>query len=195
LLVNDVFKSIIAIDYLDIDNQLLEEFCKKQVITTEELKNRKLGQSNYFDLNSPELTELLNLVQEKMNLLHNEMGLHRDYYQKITEAWANVAAPDDIAIPHQHPEAAFSCVYYVKGDINSGNLEFVNPNNAHARTILPKHIAHYNSFTSNTFHTEPVAGKLVIFPSWLYHYVFSNKGNTERISIAFNTQFELKKSI
>jgi uncharacterized protein (TIGR02466 family) len=190
MILTDVFKSFIAVDYLDLDNLQLEQFCKKQIAITEKLKNHKLNQSDHFDLSSPEIQELLNAVQEKLDLLHTEMGLHNDYYQKITEVWANVAAPDDIVIPHQHPEAIFSCVYYVKGDENSGNIEFVNPNNAHARTITPKHIAHYNSFTGNTFQAEPIPGKLLIFPSWLYHYVFPNTGTTERISIAFNTQFE-----
>tara|TARA_B110000503_G_C7085537_1_gene387106 strand:+ start:709 stop:1287 length:579 start_codon:yes stop_codon:yes gene_type:complete len=190
MLINDVFKSIIAIDYLNIDNNVLEEFCKKQVEITEKEKKHDLSQSSHIDIRRPELAELLKLTQEKLNLLHNEMGLSNEYYQKIIEVWANVDTPNEIVIPHQHATSAFSCVYYVKGDINSGNLEFVNPNNAHPWTIDKKHITHYNSFTSNTFHTEPVSGKLVIFPSWLYHYVYPNKSKTQRISIAFNTQFE-----
>jgi uncharacterized protein (TIGR02466 family) len=190
MIINDVFKSIIAIDYLDLDNQSLEVFCKQQVLNTEEEKKHKLSQSSHMDLTSPELVDLLNAVQEKLNLLHKEMGLSNEYYQKIVEGWANIDRPDDIAIPHQHPGVAFSCVYYVKGSRESGNLEFVNPNNVQPWTIDKKHIAHYNSFTSNTFHTTPEQGKLVIFPSWLYHYVYPNKSEVQRISIAINTRFE-----
>jgi uncharacterized protein (TIGR02466 family) len=33
---------------------------------------------------------------------------------------------------------------------------------------------------------NPSAGKMIIFPSHLYHYVESNKSDEDRISIAFN---------
>ena len=36
---------------------------------------------------------------------------------------------------------------------------------------------------------RPVPGLLVLFPSWLYHFVHPSTADTPRISIAFNAQW------
>ena len=52
------------------------------------------------------------------------------------------------------------------------------------------HIDDYNKFTSTDMSVTPSPGKLVIFPSWLVHYVQNNLDNSDRISIAFNVNVE-----
>jgi hypothetical protein len=37
---------------------------------------------------------------------------------------------------------------------------------------------------------RPEAGMMVVFPSWLYHFVNPYFGDGERISIAFNVQWQ-----
>jgi hypothetical protein len=32
----------------------------------------------------------------------------------------------------------------------------------------------------------PEAGKIVVFPSWLQHFVHPNAGDTDRVAVAFN---------
>jgi hypothetical protein len=39
---------------------------------------------------------------------------------------------------------------------------------------------------------QPKTGDLIIFPSWLTHYVIMKPNNKNRISIAFNTIFNKK---
>ena len=39
---------------------------------------------------------------------------------------------------------------------------------------------------------DPKPGLMVIFPSWLYHYVNPFHGAGERISIAFNINLKIK---
>ena len=49
-------------------------------------------------------------------------------------------------------------------------------------------INEYNKFTSADISVEPELGKLIIFPSWLVHYVQNNLDDSDRISIAFNIE-------
>ena len=58
-----------------------------------------------------------------------------------------------------------------------------------------KIIGEYNKFTSTDMSVEPAPGKLVIFPSWLVHYVENNLDNTDRISIAFNIEIETNPTL
>ena len=44
-----------------------------------------------------------------------------------------------------------------------------------------------NFFNSMTWEVTPEEGKLMIWPSWLLHYVKPNLSDDTRISIAFNT--------
>ena len=63
----------------------------------------------------------------------------------------------------------------------------------HIGACLGEEVSFYEQFNPNVvywFEPNPKSGKLVIFPSWLCHYVYPNKSKTQRISIAFNTQFE-----
>jgi len=66
-----------------------------------------------------------------------------------------------------------SGVYYVKMPDDAGSIVFDDP-----RGPLPP-------FDSKLV-ISPLAGDLVLFPSWLIHQVTPTPGNEERISIAFN---------
>jgi len=35
-------------------------------------------------------------------------------------------------------------------------------------------------------HYEPMAGRIIMFPAWLWHEVQPNKSNDTRISVSFN---------
>jgi uncharacterized protein (TIGR02466 family) len=84
----------------------------------------------------------------------------------------------------------FSCVYYVKGNKDAGNIEIMSPISAKCHVIYPDHISTYNRFTSDRYWYDPEPGKLLIFPAWITHYVHPNISEDERISIAFNSKFE-----
>lgn len=66
----------------------------------------------------------------------------------------------------------------------SGCIEFLD-SRTNLRAIT---IAGATCFMGKYIHC-PVAGTLVLFPSYLRHWVYPNNGNGERISIAFNARF------
>lgn len=99
-------------------------------------------------------------------------------------AWANVSRRGNYHRMHNHPNNAWSGVYYVNSEEISeglsGVLEFYDPRPFTEMVDVPG--APYGQ----RMLVRPVPGLLVFFPSWLYHFVHPSASDTERISIAFN---------
>ena len=88
--------------------------------------------------------------------------------------------------PHFHPNYFLSCVYYPKVEKNCGDLYFMNPTPG-VKYALPFPLLNRQSIYNDVeYSITPETGKLVIFPSWLTHWVTPNHSDSDRISIAFN---------
>ena len=99
--------------------------------------------------------------------------------------WATRLDPGAHHPVHNHPNSWLSGVYYPTNfDGEQGNLMFYDPRPAatvfKANTSIVSNIQ-----TSNTFSIIPKKGRLVIFPSWLWHGVSSVFKST-RYSISFD---------
>lgn len=107
-------------------------------------------------------------------------------------AWMNANPPGGYNAPHTHPGAHWSGVYYVsQPDVESGTsgmIEFLDP-----RTDLP----HWRLLKAPAFSMKkkfrPEVGEMVLFPSYLVHWVYPNETDEERVSIAFNATFRNPK--
>lgn len=105
--------------------------------------------------------------------------------------WMNINPKGGYNAPHTHPGAHWSGVYYVaqpEADASSsGSIEFLDP-----RTDLP----HWQILRASTFRNKrtirPVAGEMILFPSYLMHWVHPNTSTDDRITIAFNATFRKK---
>lgn len=96
--------------------------------------------------------------------------------------WANVNRAGDYNRVHLHPGATWSGVYYVDaGDpgAEGGRLSLMDPSPAAQMTFL-------TGLLRPTLEVAPVAGLMVLFPSYLPHMVHPYRGQRPRISIAFN---------
>ncbi|SDK71671.1 TIGR02466 family protein [Microbulbifer yueqingensis] len=108
----------------------------------------------------------------------------------LAHAWANVSRADSYRKIHNHESCTWSGVYYVKSQLvkerskNSGNIEFLDPRMLCISTELP------NSSFGGRSRLTPQAGRMVLFPNWLYHYVNPVEDNSLRICIAFNVKLE-----
>jgi uncharacterized protein (TIGR02466 family) len=101
-------------------------------------------------------------------------------------AWATVSRVGAYHAPHSHPDSAWSGVYYVDaGTVNpdrplSGVLEFLDPRAGVEAVSAPG-----DPYGEPT-RVRPESGLLVIFPSWLYHWVHPYAGASPRIAVSFN---------
>jgi uncharacterized protein (TIGR02466 family) len=184
-----IFINFLANESLKLDNAGLEKFAQalKKSSGGRMVSNSGGWQSNNLDLKAPELRELLEVVDAKLNELHAYFSLSPARRQVIAEGWININNRGGFNLAHNHPCSFFSCVYYAKGGQKKGNIEFTTPIEAHAYTIHEHMVSGYNAFTGHAVSIPPVTGELLIFPSWLMHFVRPNETDDDRISIALNS--------
>lgn len=104
-------------------------------------------------------------------------------------AWANVLRRGNYNRVHNHPGFSWSAVYYVNlgGEPVSeadGLIEFIDPRGATNMIATPG-----RPFDQKV-RLRPRAGELILFPSWLQHYVNPYEGSDVRISIALNISMQ-----
>jgi uncharacterized protein (TIGR02466 family) len=107
-----------------------------------------------------------------------------------TYAWANVNRSGHYNRLHLHPGEHWSGVYYVDAGRpddtipNNGVIEFLDPRPAARAMPVP------GFKFDRGISVLPQSGMLLLFPSWLDHWVSPYQGAGERISIAFNCTLE-----
>lgn len=108
------------------------------------------------------------------------------------ESWININKQGGYNTPHDHPGWIWSGCYYVRipviapgdGNERSGAIEFLDMR-TNVRVLT---IEDATCFMSK-FTLQPSEGMLVLFPSYLRHWVYPNEQPAERVSIAFNARF------
>lgn len=105
-------------------------------------------------------------------------------------SWANVSRHGSYHQPHSHARNHWSGVYYVDAGHpdpkwpKSGQIELQDPRERAEMAATP-----LNPF-GRTVAVPAQAGTMVVFPSWLIHWVNPYYGEGERISIAFNARID-----
>ena len=105
-------------------------------------------------------------------------------------AWATICREGAYHAPHSHPDSAWSGVYYVDAGTPSpdrhlsGVLEFLDPRAGVEAVTAP------GDPYGEPLRVWPESGLLVIFPSWLFHWVHPYTGKTPRIAVSFNATLE-----
>jgi uncharacterized protein (TIGR02466 family) len=132
----------------------------------------------------PEYKMLVDILYQAQQFIYKDESLDNEPF--LGNMWANINPPGGYNRAHTHPNSLWSGVYYVKAPINSGHLKVEDPKPSinisrpkRKQGQLPKHLW-------NEVHFEPIAGRLIMFPSWLNHCVDTNQSNDIRISVSFN---------
>ena len=103
----------------------------------------------------------------------------------ISAMWLNVHDYHGFNHVHVHSGSWYSGVFYLKCSKTSGNITFTDPRPAAEMSKFHQHI-------NSKLHTvSPAVGDLILFPSWLPHFVEPNLSNTQRISISFNIELDI----
>ncbi len=135
------------------------------------------------------ITEALNqMVQATLQLpeVQGRPGQPRGGF--MVSAWANVSRRGNYHRMHNHPSSAWSGCYYVtsnsRPDSLAGVLEFYDPRPFTEMVATPG-----NPYGQRML-IRPSPGLMVLFPSWLYHFVHPCDADNPRISIAFNAAWK-----
>ena len=134
--------------------------------------------------NKPEYQQLVKeLFKMQEEIFNNE---HLDRSSRLGNMWANINPPGGMNQPHIHPNALFSGVYYIKSPIKSGRLKIYDPRPG-VQFIMPiRKPGNPGKDLWREANIDPVEGRIIMFPAWLWHAVEENQSNDIRISVSFN---------
>lgn len=118
------------------------------------------------------------------------------------QAWANINRLGDYHNLHNHPHSYLSGTYYVqlpkaseqqagsRSDLDSCAISFYDPRGQANMTAIkgdgqidPEH------------RVQPVPGQILLWPSFLHHFVHPNLSSELRISVSFNVVLKMTKEL
>lgn len=106
----------------------------------------------------------------------------------LDNMWANINKKGDYNKTHNHPYSSLSGVYYVKTPEPQSKLWFQDPRPGYAMWPLTHNEDEVQDkpWLWGQVHYVPREGMLILFPSYLDHWVEQNRSDEDRISISFN---------
>lgn len=148
------------------------------------------SQSNLHTLSA--YKPLKDRIERACEKISRQLGYWDRKKLKIGTMWSIVNPAGSSNKAHIHPKCHWSGVYYVSAPKNAGDIEFIDPRTAHLMNqprFTPGEKRSKENWTKVRFTPKP--GKMLIFPSWLYHGVEPNLSNLkgkdgERVIISFN---------
>ena len=181
------FPTIIYAKDVQLDNRLFErevvEWSKKDkgIRRTNMIGWHSTTEMHKIPVFKPLVDELFKMQME----IYREELLSREPI--IGNMWANINPPGGYNRPHIHPNSHFSGVYYIKAPQNSGEIVFNDPRSA-AHMVMPERVKDIKppSHLWREVRVNPLEGRMLMFPSWLWHCVEPNGSNDIRISVSFN---------
>ena len=160
-------------------------------------KNKSnLGQNSYHSpnlLNLQNPPEILKLMKQITNCIQTIHQQSRREKVRLVDFWININGKGGSNVPHTHPGAKYSGVFYIKvpKEMKGGNLFFLRDYNETYLTSQENmgfFKQGYNLLPNDLpkIPVKPLEKLLIVFPSWLPHSVEFNDTAEERISLSFN---------
>ncbi len=151
------------------------------------------GWHSHVNLHKDEAyAQLVAAIEDELACISEDSGFDPGYRLNVETMWAIINGPGSANMAHIHPKSHWSGVYYIQTPEHCGNIEFTDPRTMllmDQPTYIPGKTRKKSRWTKVNFTPEP--GKLVIFPSWLYHSVPPNLSDqtgkdAHRVIISFN---------
>lgn len=135
------------------------------------------------------------MLAEFIRNLNSSVAANPAGLQISSQTWFHVTRSGGYFGYHNHPMASWSGVYCVSDgspavDVeNNGCLVFPHPMPAANSYLDSANSTLRWPYSQGNFVLKLTPGQLVLFPSWLGHYVTPFVGQAERITVAFNAWF------
>lgn len=171
-------------------NALLERLLAEHEAGSADLTTRYREQ-NLFAVEHPAVAWLRECVHKSARdyCARAGMGYTIDW---SLQGWGNINRLGDYHDPHNHPHAYLSGTYYVRvpqtratrgnrADVRPGSISFYDP-----RAGANMGAIRDDPQVEPEFTMMPAPGTILLWPSFLLHYVHPNLSDEPRISISFN---------
>lgn len=143
--------------------------------------NRSGWNSKDMDiLERPVWAPLRQLIQSTCAEALGEMGRSGQPFQ--LQSWVNLHDRGGFNFLHMHEASLLSGSFYLEVPAGSGALCFRDPRPGVTHGSLKGSVPNGHA----DIHLKPSTGLLVLFPSWMEHYVEPHESDRPRICIAFN---------
>lgn len=191
-----VFSSICA------DHEQLNAYLLELIYAEQERDQKGIERSNYRKLGGwhsqnflhreEAYKPLTDRVHQAGRRMSKKLGYDPRKYLKIGTMWSIINPPLSSNKSHIHPGCQWSGVYYVHTPEAAGDIEFTDPRTTHLMSqpaFKPNERRSQENWTKVRY--KPRAGRMIIFPSWLYHSVAPNLSEEtgrdgHRVIISFN---------
>ena len=144
-------------------------------------------------LDRPEFKSMKDIVFSHVEKYEKDVcGFKSSLSFKLTESWYRETVPGHNHPDHNHPNSMLSGVVYLnvpKGDKSHEGINLIHIEN---RGVFKNHEFRYDytptKYNQITTFVPVETGDIVLFPSYLYHFVTHNESRNEsRRVISFNT--------
>ncbi len=152
------------------------------------------SRGNLFERDAPAIQTLRDAAKDAVFQMTRKVSdkVEPDELRLKLFGWMNANPSGGYNAPHTHPGAHWSGVYYVSQpeieEGSSGMIEFLDPRNE-----LP----HWRILEASAFRNKkklrPSPGEMILFPSYLTHWVHPNQSEDNRVTVAFNATFRRPK--
>ena len=145
---------------------------------------------DFFQQDLPAFRRLQGCIHEAVEQVTRQLAPNFDMASHTIqlEGWINILGRHGMNTPHDHPGWVWSGCYYLHlpptDDGFSGNIEFLD-----VRTGIRTLTLNGASCFEGKFRIKPEEGMLILFPSYLKHWVYPNESEEERCTIAFNARY------
>jgi uncharacterized protein (TIGR02466 family) len=184
-MINIIFPQIVLTEKLNLNTDKLTEYVLNY------LGSGSTGP--HFNLHDTELQPLLYEIKTHALQILKHLNFKDNPKICIEDGWCTRNNYYAINEPHVHADSTLAAVFYLRApkDIETGYLGLQNPAAGMPLIIgrtKPPPVKQINVFTGAIHRIKPEVNKLVIFPSWLYHYAetYEEVSKGERISLAFD---------
>ena len=147
------------------------------------ISNRRGWQSSCFSLDNED-----DILQNFLTNCLSEFPPIEKSIKLFVSAWININPPEAFNLKHNHPTSDLSGVLWIKSQKDCGNIIFESPLSFATHQEIDSYTEDFKK-NNNYFHNfsfNPVAGRILVFPSHLEHHVDFNQSQEDRISVSFN---------
>ena len=151
-------------------------------INIKETKYYKSKKTQIIDLQKEKIFKpLINRIKEStLDISKNVFKIHKPYTVDVVSLWLNIQAQNTDHTSHIHQNTFLSGVFFLEN--TKLPLNFLRPQPI---PILPI-VDEYNDFNSNRLYHYGFKDSIVLFPSYLYHFVSVNDEKKNRLTMAFD---------
>jgi len=135
-------------------------------------------------LDLPQFADFRKICLEYLHMYTGEILNIADEF-RITDSWSTRNPKGTEHPAHVHANSCFSGVYYAQ--VKSGAIEFLFERQFSKWFNFKYNFKKFDTVNSSSYWIDCKPNMMIIFPSWLEHFVHPNEHDQERIIVGFNS--------